>query len=253
MKLLLLLLLFSFSTLAARHADFSSSHGVQLKLHKSNYLLPLYQSPGALGARKETEVSFQFSFEVKLLSIGATYLGFAYTQKSFWQAYDAVNSMPFRENNYNPELFYRIGQKSVRWDIGLEHESNGEAEPTSRSWDRIFTRVEFLSSHLRLQLKYWYIYAEDYYSPTQPEKKHNMRYYMGSGHISLAVRMGSVIYKLLGRYNFSTHYGYQQHWLLFPLGSSLYWAFHYTKGYGNSLRDYIHSIESYGTGIVINP
>ena len=57
----------------------------------------------------------------------------AYTQKSFWQIYDEENSKAIRENNYNPEIFYRFcpsnfkifwGIKMKAIDLGIEHESN---------------------------------------------------------------------------------------------------------------------------------
>lgn len=74
---------------------------------------------------------------------------FGYTQTSLWRIFD--ESLPFEENNYNPELYYRenfdrLG--SVRWlNIGLEHESNGRAGDISRAWNRVYLSSSIGSKH----------------------------------------------------------------------------------------------------------
>jgi outer membrane phospholipase A len=59
-----------------------------------------------------------------------------------WDIY--ANSVPFKDLNYNPELFYRISRDDSDrqgWDFGIyEHESNGRSGTDSRSWDRIYVR-----------------------------------------------------------------------------------------------------------------
>ena len=57
-------------------------------------------------------------------------------------------SRPFRETNYMPELFgsFRPGIElgSFRWNVlnfGYTHQSNGRADPISRSWDRLFVEA----------------------------------------------------------------------------------------------------------------
>jgi phospholipase A1 len=75
----------------------------------------------------------------------------AYTQKSLWDPYDA--SAPFRESNYGPEIFYAHYHSDLRGQtnhgcglfseqVGIEHESNGEASDASRSWNRVFVDVQ---------------------------------------------------------------------------------------------------------------
>jgi phospholipase A1 len=78
-------------------------------------------------------------------------VNFGYTQKSRWKLYDA--SAPFEENNYNPEIYYSyntrdlFGLGPLDWvTMGFEHESNGEDDDESRSWNRIY-------GQLRLQWK----------------------------------------------------------------------------------------------------
>ena len=105
---------------------------------KENYLLPLTWGNRAEGSA-DAELKFQFSFKQQLYDG----LYFAYTQKSFWRVLDGEDSRPFRETNYNPELFWRLLRttpEGLSWggDLGFEHESNGAREPTSRSWNRLY-------------------------------------------------------------------------------------------------------------------
>jgi phospholipase A1/A2 len=115
-----------------------------LTFHRSNYLLT--------GFTRATEVKFQFSLKYDLWpSRGhhTVYLG--YTQKSLWDIYE--KSAPFRESNYAPEVFYahyhsdshsqpNPGCSLFSEQLGVEHESNGEADDASRSWNRIFAELD---------------------------------------------------------------------------------------------------------------
>jgi phospholipase A1 len=115
-----------------------------LTFHRSNYSLT--------GFTRATQVKFQFSFKYDLWpspSHHTVYLG--YTQKSLWDIYD--RSAPFRESNYAPEIFYAHYHSELRdqpspgcglfrEQLGVEHESNGEAGEASRGWNRIFADVQ---------------------------------------------------------------------------------------------------------------
>ena len=76
--------------------------GPGLSLHKEMFMLPVTYSDEYNSNR--TEAVFQISAKHRLFD---TRIYFAFTQISFWQAYDHKNSAPFRETNYNPEIFYR--------------------------------------------------------------------------------------------------------------------------------------------------
>lgn len=73
----------------------------------------------------------------------------AYTQTMFWSIFD--DSQPFKDINYNPELFYRIVElesdtdllKSI--DIGYVHRSNGKDGLDSRSINRIFIKTNLVA------------------------------------------------------------------------------------------------------------
>jgi phospholipase A1 len=82
---------------------------------------------------------------------------FGYTQKSFWNI--CRGSAPFRETNYNPSFFVELpadssprkqldewfikkGGDRIRVSYGYEHESNGQAAPLSRGWDRLYVEAK---------------------------------------------------------------------------------------------------------------
>ena len=70
-------------------------------------------------------------------------LFFGFTLQSYWQMYNSDISSPFRETNYQPEIFYgfindlKVGEWTNRVNIiGIEHQSNGRTQPLSRSWNQ---------------------------------------------------------------------------------------------------------------------
>jgi len=104
------------------------------------------------------EVKFQLSFKYRLATFGGEpedsashTLQFAYSQRSLW-AFGARSS-PFYDTSYMPELLYQyVAPPSERFSgslswlglqTGLGHESNGRAEPTSRSMNRYLIRAAF--------------------------------------------------------------------------------------------------------------
>ena len=125
--------------------------------YRSNYILPYtYNTSPNYGAvraadpgkdLKYEEAAFQLSFKVKLwtdvLNQKAD-LWVAYTQRSFWQVYNFEDSSPFRETDYEPELLLNfrtdysiLGLRGRFLNVGINHQSNGQSEPLSRSWNRI--------------------------------------------------------------------------------------------------------------------
>ncbi len=127
-----------------------------ISLHKQNYVLPATYRSGQGGA-DQSELIFQLSVKMQAL-IPDLYL--AYTQTSFWNFLDTDNSSPFRETNYNPEIFYHITPEKNRYGnwgayAGFEHVSNGRTLPLSRSWDRLYLWPYWDSNHGEYSLKLW--------------------------------------------------------------------------------------------------
>ena len=106
--------------------------------HRPSWVHPVSYSPDLVG--HNTETVYQISAKQRLFG---TEFYFGFTQKSFWQVFDKASSSPFRETNYNPELFYRWAPERLDFhglglDLGVDHESNGRSHPESRSWNRVF-------------------------------------------------------------------------------------------------------------------
>ena len=132
-----------------------------LSLHKELFMLPVTFSDKY--KYEQTEAVFQLSAKHRLFG---TRFYFAYTQISFWQAYDHEQSAPFRETNYNPEFFYRptpveLESGLAGFDLGFEHESNGQIPPVSRSWNLLYISPHYMRDNLLVYLKIRYRIPED--------------------------------------------------------------------------------------------
>ncbi|MFN2410341.1 MAG: phospholipase A, partial [Halomonas sp.] len=100
----------------------SSRNPFSITTHRTNYLLPISyndkqnqsnaSNTSADSRSDNNELKFQFSAKVNLAEdvLWGDYgdLYFGYTQRSWWQAYNTDDSSPFRETNYEPEVFIDI-------------------------------------------------------------------------------------------------------------------------------------------------
>ena len=128
--------------------------------YESNYLLYTYTSDinkeaissynWADNARKD-EVKFQLSLAFPLwrgILGDNSVLAASYTQRSWWQLSNRGESSPFRETNYEPQIFlgWATDYDFAGWtlrdvEVGFNHQSNGRSDPTSRSWNRVYARL----------------------------------------------------------------------------------------------------------------
>jgi phospholipase A1 len=182
-----------------------------LNVYKQNYVLVYSQtnptndtptSPNPQNQATNTSpldnrsLKFQFSIKHDLADFDRYgSLWFGYTQLSFWQFYDAARSRPFRENNYEPEFIYSIRPNDLIAptgifpsviNFGLVHQSNGQSNPMSRSWNRMYvqtgTEHNYGSDHrLVVLLRLWHRIDEDALTDDNPDIAH----YMGHGDIEL--------------------------------------------------------------------
>ncbi|KGH03489.1 phospholipase A [Comamonas thiooxydans] len=123
-------------------------------------------------------------------STGKDSLWFGYTQQSYWQLFNGDISRPFRTTDHEPEVFYVYptdAQLPLGWrwrysGIGIAHQSNGQSNPLSRSWNRwyLMTGAE-LGNRWQLHLKAWQRMKESALEDDNP----HIQDYIGRGEVKL--------------------------------------------------------------------
>ncbi|HEY1405921.1 MAG TPA: phospholipase A [Spirochaetota bacterium] len=224
--------------------------------HKQNYVLPYAYSDDSRG-RENQEVKFQISIKQRVLRFYGWALYFGYTQKSFWQAYDFHNSRPFRENNFNPEVFLRTKMwGGLRTDFGFEHESNGQQGLASRSWNRLYFTPYYENEHAVLFLKGWWRFREKKKkSPTDSSGDDNpdINKYYGYAELGATLKfpeLHNLYISTVTRYNFKYRKGSVEVDATFPgVISSMSLMVQYWDGYGESLIDYNVKQRKIGFGV----
>jgi phospholipase A1 len=120
---------------------------------------------------RSTETRLQLSIRTKLAqnlltrdSGASDSLWFGYTQQSYWQLFNRGISRPFRSTDHEPEMVYVYptdaglpGGWRLRYSgVGLVHQSNGQALPLSRSWNRAYLMAGMEHGNdFRLQARLW--------------------------------------------------------------------------------------------------
>ena len=237
--------------------------------YRSNYVLPLtYNASGNESGNQGTdsnqdpenwEVKFQLSLKVKLwedIFGRKADLWFGYTQLSFWQLYDFKDSSPFRETDYEPEILlnfrtrYRLlGLKGRFIQVGFNHQSNGQSEPLSRSWNRIVASLGFEKNDLSILLKGWYRIPESAEEDDNPD----IEEYLGYGEFWANYIWQKHRFGVMVRNNLQFHHNrgaLQLEWS-FPLIPRVSGYIQYFLGYGESLVDYNHSVNRIGLGFIL--
>lgn len=232
---------------AKEPVDYNKSNNAEngFSSHKSNYVLPVTFADYTEG-RKREEIKFQISIKQRLVRFYGWAAYFGYTQKSFWQAYSFSDSQPFRENNFNPEIFIRTKMWiGIRFDLGLEHESNGQKVPESRGWNRIYFTPYFENDYFICSAKGWYRIKEkrkkketDGIGDDNPDIIH----YYGYGELGLTAKFISLWNIWLSgifRYNPKWDKGSAEINFTIPISTkSVKGMIQYWEGYGESLIDY---------------
>jgi phospholipase A1 len=244
-----------------------------LRPHKQNYFLPARWSnnpneqphsptqpappPSDLN---NVEAKFQISLKTKVaedLFGGHSDLWLGYTQQSSWQVYNGALSRPFRETDYEPEMMLVIpfnadmlGLKARFLNLGLVHQSNGRADPLSRSWNRAYAQIGIEEGKFALLARAWYRFPESADNDNNPDIEH----YLGYGDIV-------AVYKWNARNTVSLHIrdnlstqdnkgAVQLDWS-FPLYGRLKGYLQIFSGYGESLIDYNWRQTTIGIGVLL--
>jgi phospholipase A1 len=248
------------------------SRKAYVRLHQPNYLLfaryttdvnrgpyePLFEAFADDYDFEDVEAKFQISLKGRLATTEDRRWGlwFAYTQQSQWQVYAGDISSPFRETNYMPELFgsFRPGVDlgGLRFNLlnfGFTHQSNGRADPISRSWDRLFVEAGFDRENLALIVRAWTRIKPGDYEDDNPD----IMDYMGYGQVTALYRQGENTFTLSGRGNLGTGKGAAQFsWTSRPVLGPMRVYFQLFSGYGESLIDYDWNQTTVGLGVTLN-
>lgn len=240
-----------------------------LTSHKPTYLLPIAYNSRPNGAAvgedggdlDRIEMKFQVSlkFSVWRHIFGDNgHLSLAYTQQAYWQAYNRAISSPFRETNHEPEAmlsfttdFDVFGLRNRMLVFGFVHQSNGQTEASSRSWNRLYANFVLERRNLVISLRPWYRLPEEAKDDDNPD----IEDYLGHGDLTLAYESERHVYSLLFRNNLKTggdnHGAIQLDWS-FPLKDRIKGYVQIFNGYGESLIDYDRSVTRLGFGIMLN-
>ncbi|MCB1774698.1 MAG: phospholipase A [Gammaproteobacteria bacterium] len=237
-----------------------------IRPYHKNYVLPVTYNSRAQdnplvgaegGLRPENlEVKFQLSFELPVWrDVLVDDLDFyvAYTQLSFFQAYNTQYSSPFRDTAYEPEAGFNW-QPDLAWfdwsleslRIALNHQSNGRTEPLSRSWNRVIGQVEVKRDDLELGLRVWTRINESSTDDDNPD----IVDFLGHGEVFAGYEWGSQRYGLMFR-NLFEHPAVQLDWS-YLLTDNVRLYVQYFNGYGESLIDYNRKVNRIGVGFMLD-
>jgi phospholipase A1 len=234
---------------------FATSH--QNDMPRSPNPLNSVNAPQALD---NTETKFQLSLKTKVwqgVFGDAGDLWVDYTQSSRWQLYNVANSRPFRETNYEPEalLVFDTHYNVLGWDgslfgIGVNHQSNGRADPLSRSWNRVIANIGFERPGWVVMLRPWWRIPEDRKDDNNPDISN----YVGRGEAQIVREWRGQEFSLTLRHSFrggSDSRGSGRLTWSFPVAGKLRGYAELFKGYGESLIDYNHNATYLGLGVAL--
>lgn len=181
-------------------------------------------------------------------------LWFGYTQQSYWQLFSPAISRPFRTTDHEPEIIYIYPHQIALpggWNyrlsgLGLVHQSNGQSDPLSRSWNRTYLmgaaeKELGPDSSLRLQGRIWDRINEAAVDDNNPgiEDFVGRAELTANWQINKANTVGVTLrHSLRSEARGSTRVD----WTMAPAGSPSYTGLRYHvqlfSGYGDSLLDY---------------
>lgn len=240
---------------------------------RPNYFLPVHVSSrfnrkpttpaaghaGRLPDYSNPEAKLQLSVRTKLaegLLLPGADLWFTYTQQSLWQLYSGGISRPFRSTDHEPELVYVVptplelplGWKAKMVGVGLAHQSNGQALPLSRSWNRGYALGGIENGDLAITGRYNVRIRESAANDDNPD----LTDYRGRTDLLALWTPGGYTVSALWRTNF-TRRGSLQFDFSMPVNAKdpkgLRWYAQAFSGYGESLIDYNFRQTSLGLGL----
>lgn len=213
---------------------------------------------------RRVEAKFQVSLRTKVaqgLVFPNADLWLAFTQQATWQVYTGADSKPFRNTDYEPEASYVIattpGLRALpfgwQWrytQLGIAHQSNGQSDPLSRSWNRTFAAAGFERGDWSLITRFLRRIDE----PRSKDNNPDLVDYRGRGEFQVNWASGlstaSALYRTTlkdGRYGaLQLEYTYP---VLKDQPNGLRWYVQLFTGYGETLSDYNFRQTSVGLGV----
>lgn len=235
--------------------------------YESNYILYTYTSSmnkEAISSYNwgddalKDEVKFQLSLAFPLwagIAGDDSILAVSYTQRSWWQLSNKKESSPFRETNYEPQVFvgWLTDNQFAGWTLreietGFNHESNGRSEPTSRSWNRVYARAMAQNGNWQVDLKPWYRIHES----EGRDDNSDITKYMGYYRLKVGYALGDSVFTTTGRYNWNTGYGGAELGWSYPISKHVRFYTQLFSGYGESMIDYNYRQTRFGIGVMLN-
>ncbi|MFK8083919.1 MAG: phospholipase A [Granulosicoccus sp.] len=247
-----------------------------LTAHKHNFVLPVSYSTGINEQIYEqndvplreglqpAEVKFQISLKTQLnekdLLFANDAFSLAITLEAWWQLYSSDLSSPFRETNYQPEGFYLVPLLwgpfggNTAFALGLEHQSNGQVQGLSRSWNRLYTMFIYEKGNFVGSIRPWYRLPEkekDQPGDAEGDDNPDIIDFMGYGELNFSWRDSSYEYAAMFRGNPESGKGAIKLGVTFPLFAKFRGFVQYFSGYGDSLIDYDHYQQRIGLGVAL--
>ena len=240
--------------------------------HRLNYILPVSwaKDPNDIGAdgiddisldnfEAKYQISVKFPLYLQDENVSGLYFGF--TAVSFWQVYNGKISKPFRETNYEPEIFYSFqnelnifGFEFNQIQLGFNHQSNGQSGARSRSWNRLFASALFSDSNAFYYVKAWYRIPEDTkrdINDTNGDDNPDITNFLGHVELGVGTKLGEFDLLTLVRNNLklNDNKGSIELNLSYTLSDRYNLLLQYFNGYGDSLIDYNRHQQRIGLGV----
>lgn len=245
--------------------------------YRGNYILPVHltsrintapQSPTQaavpLGDYRRYEAKIQLSLRTKVvqsLVLPNADLWFAFTQQSLWQVWNPAASSPFRNTDYEPEAIYVVpvpaGLRALpggwHWryaSLGLTHQSNGQSDPLSRSWNRVWLGAGIERGDVALLARVLRRLPEDLADDNNPD----LTSYRGRAELQLnwtpGLATASLQYRSTLRRLDRGSLQLEWSWPVYDdQPNGLRWYVQAFTGYGETLTDYNFRQSSVGFGL----
>ena len=225
-------------------------------LFKDNYFIggiPI----GEKITSQNSDVKFQISVSQRLTKSKLpfdSYLFLQYTQKAFWNVFQA--SLPMRDLNFNPgiglgHLIIRKNKYIGKAYVMVEHESNGRDSIENRSWNKLtLGAAVLLNKNWEVQFKGWIPVIDG--KENDDILKYNGIFQVAANYRTdnRRLNLGLILTKRLTWFSFNTQVELSYK---FNNNENQYFFVQYYNGYGENLLEYNQFKSILRVGFVIKP